>query len=42
MLALLNEAAVKYLDNFTIVIVGNPADIDPAEYQPDPPDEDDE
>lgn len=38
----LNEAAVKYLDNFTIVIVGNPADIDPAEYQPDPPDEDDE
>ncbi len=29
----LNEVAKKYLKNFTIVIVGNKGDVDPAEYR---------
>ncbi len=37
----LNAAAQKYYDNFTIVIVGNPATIDPTEYEP-PEEEEDE
>lgn len=31
----LNEAAVKYLRNFTVVVVGNPDRINAAEYLPD-------
>lgn len=31
----LNEAAAKYLQNFTVVVVGNPENVNAAEYLPD-------
>ncbi|MGE3801227.1 MAG: M16 family metallopeptidase [Candidatus Kapaibacterium sp.] len=38
----LNEAAVKYMDNFTIVVVGDPEDVTRSEYLPEDVSTDDE